>query len=68
MEDDALLVSVQDNGLGFKPGLPASAADGLINMRERMARLGGDCEITSETGRGTRVIFRLPLSARSVAV
>ncbi len=66
MDGDDFTVSVQDNGSGFAPGLPASAEDGLINMRERMERLGGECEITSEAGRGTRVLFRLPLNATHV--
>lgn len=36
---------------------------GILGMRERAALLGGAVEITSEPGRGTRVVARLPWGA-----
>ena len=56
-----LAITVEDNGKGFESagGLPGS--DGLANMRERMQKLGGHCDIRSQTGKGTTVEFRLPL-------
>jgi signal transduction histidine kinase len=66
MRDDVLTVTVQDNGSGFAPGVSPLAADGLINMRERMTRIGGHCEITSEPNRGTRLVFQLPLNGAAV--
>jgi len=37
-------------------------SDGLVNMRARLAALGGSCVVTSEPGRGTTVVLRLPLA------
>ena len=57
------LVEVADQGPGF---VPQAAFDsgrlGLAFMRERVRMLGGVFEITSEPGRGTRILARLPLS------
>jgi signal transduction histidine kinase len=57
-------VSVTDDGRGFdlSPVSDASAQHdryGLIGMRERIRMLGGDLEITTAPGRGTRVSFSL---------
>jgi PAS domain S-box-containing protein len=58
-----LTLSVSDDGVGFDleqgrfaPGL------GLISMRERMRLVGGDFEIRSKPGGGTRITCRAPLT------
>lgn len=57
---------VADNGCGF-PGSVAAAArpategNGLKNIQQRLAEIGGACEIHSEPGRGTNVKFSIPL-------
>jgi ligand-binding sensor domain-containing protein/signal transduction histidine kinase len=61
IEDQVLLISVEDNGSGFGPEMSKLGADGLINMRERMARLGGKLAIISAASSGSRLDFRLPL-------
>ncbi|MCX6913532.1 MAG: triple tyrosine motif-containing protein, partial [Verrucomicrobia bacterium] len=61
-----LSVTLADNGRGFVPGPAPEGADGLGNMRARLARLGGSCVVTSEPGRGTKVVFRLPLATDGV--
>jgi signal transduction histidine kinase len=59
----SLTVTLADNGRGFSPGpVPEEGADGLDNMRARLERLGGTCQVTSAPGRGTTVVFRLPLA------
>jgi signal transduction histidine kinase len=63
--DHALLVAVEDNGRGFSPGPDKPEADGLRNMRERMAQIGGQFHIESKPGEGTRVSLTFPWSARS---
>jgi ligand-binding sensor domain-containing protein/signal transduction histidine kinase len=62
VQEGALVVSVKDDGGGFSPDTPPPGADGLNNMRERLGRLGGSCEIVSVVGQGTDVTFRLPLA------
>ena len=56
-------VSIADHGCGFDPARPAATAggNGLANMRERLANIGGECRIESVPGRGTTVILRWPL-------
>lgn len=59
-DDHTLQIEVQDNGVGFAPGL--SRGVGLHAMRERAAEVGGTCEIESAEGQGARLIARLPLA------
>ena len=61
LEGGIFNVMVQDNGAGFDPGHRTPASDGLLNMRERMSRLGGECEINTASGRGTTLRLALPL-------
>ena len=56
-----LRIAIADNGRGFDLKLREPGSDGLTGMQDRMARLGGHCEIASEPNRGTTVIFSLPL-------
>ena len=62
-----LTISVSDNGAGFDPafseaGSPGSTAgfcNGLGNMRQRLASLGGSCRVESRHGHGTTIQFVL---------
>lgn len=55
-----LEVIVTDNGHGFEPGTTDRFSNGLVNMRDRMAGIGGSCHIESHPGAGCRVLFGLP--------
>ncbi len=60
-----LTLSVSDNGRGFEPQkLAESDCLGLAGMRERAGLLGGRLDLESKPGKGTRVLFRLPLDER----
>lgn len=59
---DALELSIEDNGRGFAAAPDDALADGLRNMRQRLAELGGECRIESRPGAGTKVNLRLPWS------
>ena len=48
------LVTIRDDGTGFVPGTDA-AAQGLANMRQRAAAIGGAFTLKSAPGRGTAV-------------
>jgi signal transduction histidine kinase len=52
---DSLTIIVQDNGCGFAEAPRDSMADGLLNMRQRMEKIGGRFEIDSAIGKGTKV-------------
>lgn len=55
-----LLVVVTDDGQGFEKPPQDAWADGLRNMRQRMAEIGGDCTIESHAGTGTTIAFAVP--------
>ncbi len=60
LDADCLLITIEDHGRGFDPA-KKTGGDGLRNLRERLASLGGDGRIDSIDGAGTRVHLRLPL-------
>jgi signal transduction histidine kinase len=68
-EDEFLVVTVEDNGVGFDPSaIRAGQPDreggfGLFNIRERLDLVGGRLEIDSVPGRGTRISLVAPLTA-----
>ena len=59
--DGELRFEVRDDGPGFVPdeGRPGR---GLVNMRDRMAAVGGELEVRSGPGEGTKVVGRVPAS------
>jgi len=56
-----LRLSIADNGRGLPPDVGARGRDGLTNMRERLAKMGGRFVVRSQRGRGTTVRFYMPL-------
>jgi signal transduction histidine kinase/ligand-binding sensor domain-containing protein len=70
-EAAAFTLKVADNGCGFDAAAASEPAlvngelvprrNGLINMRQRLEEIGGSCEIQSERGGGTQVVFFLPV-------
>jgi PAS domain S-box-containing protein len=60
--DDGLTLVVTDSGRGFDPGAAiASGGLGLLSMRERLRLIGGELQVTSTVGAGTRIEARVPL-------
>jgi signal transduction histidine kinase/ligand-binding sensor domain-containing protein len=57
-----LQIVVEDDGAGFSPDRPQPASNGLMNMRERMAALGGSIEFATSATNGARVVLRLTVS------
>lgn len=52
---------IQDNGRGFAASAePAAGGFGLIGLAERVRMLGGTHSISSEAGKGTMVIVKIP--------
>jgi two-component system sensor histidine kinase DegS len=61
MGQERVRVSVDDNGKGFDPESLQHANNlGLRLIRERAEMLGGNFEIDSNPGKGTRVSFAVP--------
>lgn len=57
---EKLELSIEDNGCGFERPPDDAGADGLRNMRQRMADIGGQCRIQGRPGAGARVSLELP--------
>jgi ligand-binding sensor domain-containing protein/two-component sensor histidine kinase len=58
-----LRVEIEDDGRGFDPSVINSSNGrhyGLVGMRERAEKLGGQLSLTSSPGKGTRVLLRVP--------
>jgi signal transduction histidine kinase/streptogramin lyase len=58
--EHGLQIVIEDNGCGFDRAPDDAWADGLRNMRQRLAELGGQCRIESQAGTGTKVTFAAP--------
>ncbi|MCC6793455.1 MAG: GAF domain-containing sensor histidine kinase, partial [Thermomicrobiales bacterium] len=61
--EDAIVLDVADNGVGFDSSGTVPGHLGLVSMQERVARLDGRVAIDSSPGQGTSVRVRLPQRA-----
>jgi two-component system nitrate/nitrite sensor histidine kinase NarX len=55
-----LELEIADDGHGFDPGAIAAGHFGLAMMRERTHAVGAALQITSQVGRGTRIVVAWP--------
>lgn len=65
VRDSRLWLEVVDNGRGFDPDASDEGGIGLLSMRERVEKLGGEFAIRSAKGQGTTVTVTLDLPERS---
>ncbi|MFJ5956414.1 GAF domain-containing sensor histidine kinase [Paenarthrobacter sp. NPDC092416] len=56
--NDTLTLELVDDGCGFSEPAPGN---GLANMDRRAADLGGTCSVTSAPGKGTSLVWSVPL-------
>ena len=60
---------VEDNGRGFDPAsVRKDTCLGLTGMKERVALLGGACDIESAPGRGATIRVRIPLEEEAECI
>jgi PAS domain S-box-containing protein len=59
-------VGVEDSGRGFDQA--ATEGFGLLGIRERVRLMGGECQVESHPGRGTRLEVCLPLETDAALV
>ncbi|MCX6872987.1 MAG: triple tyrosine motif-containing protein [Verrucomicrobia bacterium] len=58
-----LRIVIVDNGKGFDPALVRPGRNGLTNLSQRLADIGGHCAISSQPGTGTKVKMEITLQA-----
>jgi len=59
-EGPTAVLMIEDDGVGFKVRR-GSAGNGLRNMRERAAAMGGSLQVTSKAGKGTKLRLTFPV-------
>lgn len=78
LENEKLVIEIKDNGRGFiVPSLDVTidsavgngfGGNGLRNMRKRTEKFGGDLQIDSEMGTGTKIVLQVPVNKNIFAV
>lgn len=63
LSQDAVLLSIKDDGKGFDTRQATPGHYGLVNMRERAMKVQGEVIIDSAPGAGTQVTFSMPVTA-----
>lgn len=59
---EAVHLGVKDDGKGFDPKAPRPGHYGLINLRERALKVGGDVTVEAAPGAGAHITFTVPVS------
>jgi signal transduction histidine kinase len=65
VQEDIILVTVADDGIGFDVDQAGTRSDvgtgmGLFSIQERLDYMGGHFQIESGKGQGTRIVMRIP--------
>jgi signal transduction histidine kinase len=68
LRSPGIILAIEDDGRGFAvpelnegaPPKKGAPGDGLLNMKKRLAEIGGHCEIQSAPGQGTKIQLLLP--------
>jgi signal transduction histidine kinase len=60
-KEQKLVVTIEDNGKGFDPTDFKLERNGMTNMIQRMAEIGGACHVVSQPEMGCSIIFTVPL-------
>ena len=59
--DQVITAIIEDNGIGFDPAsIQDNKSFGILGMKERVLSLGGDFELISSPGAGTKIRVTLP--------
>ncbi|MCE1188392.1 MAG: PAS domain S-box protein [Ignavibacteria bacterium] len=68
VNDDQLVVSIADNGIGLNPDtVDRRKSFGIMGMHERLSILGGNMKIHSAPKDGTSLIITIPMQMKVIA-
>ena len=56
-----LEIVIEDNGQGFSPDTQSQRGNGLANQNTRLKSIGGQCQVESKPGHGTRIRLAIKL-------
>ncbi len=56
---DWITLSISDNGRGMPDSTPAKIGNGLINMRQRLKEVGGQLQLETRSGAGTKLTLKI---------
>jgi len=57
-----LFLNIADNGNGFEITKTNNQGNGIMNIKQRVELLKGECKIFSGTGKGTQINIKIPVS------
>jgi signal transduction histidine kinase len=60
----SLILLVKDNGVGFDKNTSKANSFGLLCIQERARMVNGKTRISSKPGKGTQVVFSIPLAEK----
>jgi signal transduction histidine kinase len=63
-DNNSVMLSIRDDGIGFDLDTPREGSLGLIGINERTRQCGGIARISSKPGEGTLVEVDIPLEVR----
>ncbi len=61
LDGDKIVVTIQDNGIGFDVNVRKDQSFGLIGMKERVGLLNGTIQVQSTPNKGTYILIRIPI-------
>jgi signal transduction histidine kinase len=61
----SVILTVEDDGIGFSEAPGRGGKLGLVGMRERVASVNGELDIEAKPGIGTRLTVEIPLTPRT---
>jgi len=61
-DDEHVMVTVSDDGIGFDPARESTGGLGLVGIRDRLKGMHGGLDLKSAPGRGTQLRMTLPVT------
>lgn len=61
-QENQIVLTIEDDGVGFNQKENGSNGIGLYNIRKRVAYFGGDLSISAKPGEGVGIVVTMPLS------